>query len=146
MSVLFQHAERTLPILFQLVSSHTQVRDMIAFATKVLERVAEWPCVTVDESGREVLLQVRIGIAAGPVASGVLGSAKKFTLISSTMNLASRLESNGAPMKIHCTEDVARRSGLDMSKMERRTIKVFYCTALHVHACTPPLLLSFSHF
>lgn len=51
-------------------------------------------------------LHLRIGINSGPVVAGIIG-AKKFNydLWGATVNLASRMESQGSPDKIQVTED-----------------------------------------
>ena len=60
------------------------------------------------ETGFE--LAVRIGIHAGPVVTGVLGTSKlTFDIWGETVNLASRLESSGQSGQIHVSEQVAQR-------------------------------------
>lgn len=50
----------------------------------------------------------RMGIHCGPVISGVIGSQRfAFDVWGDTVNIASRMESNGQPGKIHVTEDFA---------------------------------------
>lgn len=48
---------------------------------------------------------IRIGINSGPVVAGIIGKKKYiYDLWGSTVNLASRMESSGAPGQIHLTE------------------------------------------
>ena len=57
-------------------------------------------------------LQLRIGLHRGPVVAGVLGTTKfAYDLWGESVNLASRLESGGAPGRIHVSESF--RLGLE---------------------------------
>lgn len=65
-------------------------------------------------------LQLRIGIDAGEVTAGVIGTKKFiFDLWGDTVNTASRMESHGEPGKIHVTGRVADKLGAEFTKTER---------------------------
>jgi class 3 adenylate cyclase len=90
----------------------------IEFARAMIDVVA-------DRHGEDDAdLEVRIGIASGPVVGGVIGRQRLlFDLWGDTVNLASRMESSGVPGRIQVAE-TTRNLLADRYDFERREVDV----------------------
>jgi adenylate cyclase len=80
--------------------------SMVALAIEMLRTIE-------DVSRRNGMdLEVRIGIATGPITAGVIGTTKfAYDVWSSTVNLASRLESTGEQGRIHICQKTKQAIG-----------------------------------
>ncbi|CAN5157674.1 hypothetical protein BH09MYX1_BH09MYX1_06890 [soil metagenome] len=87
----------------------------LAFARSLLARTTRITSLR-RNLGDVWALDIRAGVASGPVVLGPLGSLLKldFAAIGITTNLAARLQSAAAPREIVCDERTSRAAGLDL--------------------------------
>lgn len=92
------------------VSRVDHAQALAAMALEMLEHLKSGP------------LSIRIGINTGPAVAGVIGTSKfQYDVWGDTVNTASRMESHGAPNKIHVTASV-RAALSDQYQFESRGI------------------------
>ncbi len=81
-------------------ADHAQAAVSLALAMR--EAVAGW------RTGHRLALELRIGLASGPVVAGVIGEQRlSFDLWGETVNLAARMESSGVPGRIQVAASTA---------------------------------------
>lgn len=94
------------------------------------ERVAEAALAIRDRIGQFTdaeggAVEVRIGIATGPVVAGVIGASKfAYDLWGDVVNTASRMQSHGEPGSIQVTEQVVRALGGSYAFRPRGEVEV----------------------
>jgi guanylate cyclase len=79
----------------------------------------------IDRRGERTGMSIRIGIDIGPVIAGVIGRSKFiYDLWGNTVNMASRMESQGVPGSIQVTDRTYQRLSDSFVLKERGVIEV----------------------
>ena len=80
-------------------SEHDHAQRVLSMAKRMIEIVSNMRL----PNGQP--LQIRVGMHTGPAYAGVIGTkCPRYCFFGDTVNTASRMESNGFPMTIHCSE------------------------------------------
>ena len=108
-------------------------------ATVILEMALEMQAVAATiEPTPASLLRLRIGVASGPVVAGVIGHQKfSYDIWGDAVNLASRMESTGAPGTIQVAESTWRLCA-DRYPFTVREVDVKGLGTLRTHVLHPP--------
>lgn len=92
---------------------------MLNYAKGILEDVEEF------NRNSKVKLQIRLGINTGNLVAGVIGKTKFiYDIWGDTVNVASRMESSGVPMRIHVTESTYKETKSEYSYDEPVEVEV----------------------
>jgi adenylate cyclase len=99
----------------QARSDHAEAA--VAFGQAIIAQEADW------RVANELALEIRVGVASGPVVGGVIGHRRiLFDLWGDTVNTAARMESSGVPGRIHLA--ASTRELLDGDGFEERQVEV----------------------
>ncbi len=105
------------------ITTSTHALDVVLAAIEIQQLVAEHK--RVKEAKGELFFEIRIGIHTGPVVAGIVG-VKKFAydIWGSTVNIASRMESNAEVGKINISKTTYTLVKDKFNCVERGKIKI----------------------
>ena len=102
---------------------------MVRFAIGVMDDVRRF------NLSSPLKVQIRLGINSGNLVAGVIGKSKFiYDIWGDTVNVASRMESTGEPMKIHVTETTFNQTrhqfnyseGIDVEVKGKGMMKTYF--------------------
>ena len=100
-------------------SENDGAAQMIRFAQGLLEDVQKY------NENAKIPIQIRIGINSGELVAGVIGKTKFiYDVWGDTVNVASRMETTGEPMRIHISEATFSQTKNDFTYQEAAPLEV----------------------
>ncbi|GFR92622.1 guanylate cyclase [Elysia marginata] len=102
------------------IPDHAQQIAFLALHLLSVSASVKAPYVTKDGVRTQRNLRLRIGLNSGPVVAGIVGEKMpRYCLYGNTVNIASRMESNGKALRVHMsketTEELEAIGGFDIS-------------------------------
>ncbi len=101
------------------IASEDHLSNLLRMSMEMLEVMDKY------NAEQDCSLQLRIGIATGPLTAGVIGQKKfSYDVWGNTVNVASRMESTGIPGRVQVTEYVAKIMDVEFDFEKRGNIDI----------------------